>query len=843
MTANLFDANFYRSSYSDLAKLTDSQALAHYQTFGIKEGRLGSAFLDLKFYRASNSDLAGLSDQDLFNHAQNFGVKEGRKLSPFVDLDFYLNSNFDLKQAFGSNREQALAHLQTYGLQENRRFSQFVNLDYYLGVNNDVNKAVNGDRAKALQHLETFGIKENRQFSELFDATLYLANNADVNQAFKGDRLLALEHLETYGLDEGRKFSVPLDLNYYKNNNSDLQAAKFSNRQLVDHYEIYGIKEGRSSSAFFNANYYLANNSDLKAAGYNQQQALQHFAAYGLAEARNANTKNNVAFTGVASGDPSTNSAILWTRTSSAVTKQGMMADLLVQVSTDPQFKTIQHSLVTQSNPNRDYTVKLDDTVLASNTRYYYRFLASGGELSQTGTFKTAANPTDKVAVKIGFIPDADGRFRPYPVTQNFDQLNLDALIFLGDTIYETAATNSPAAADPYLNPTQALADYRRKYREGFEPTTPGGFSSLQTMYASQANFTLLDNHELGNKQFQAGGAPTGTPSGSGVDAKNTVNDANITGSFMNQTTGFKTLEQAYSDYQPIREKTISAPNDPRTNGTQQLYNFQQFGANEILINVDDRSYRDIRLSTLDSKGASIDDTGSRADNPNRTMLGSTQLAWLKQTLLDAKNNGVTWKVISVSSPIDEVGNDGGKSWIGGYRSERNDLMQFIANNKIENVVFISADDHQNRINELTYFDSNNQKVVLPKAFIIVDGPVGAGGPDAITDHSFSNIKSLTDTLVNTEKNAGINPIGLDPKFPGLQNVFRELDPNADTTRQAVDFYSPDTFNYVTLDVSADGKTLSVNSYGINSYQANTFPSPSNTGAPRRLLGFQVVAA
>jgi len=102
MTANLFDANFYRSSYSDLAKLTDSQALAHYQNFGIKEGRLGSPFLDLKFYRASNADLAALSDQDLFNHAQNFGVKEGRKLSPFVDLDFYLNSNADVKQGLFS---------------------------------------------------------------------------------------------------------------------------------------------------------------------------------------------------------------------------------------------------------------------------------------------------------------------------------------------------------------------------------------------------------------------------------------------------------------------------------------------------------------------------------------------------------------------------------------------------------------------------------------------------------------------------------------------------------------------------------------------------------------------
>ncbi len=33
-------------------------------------------------------------------------------------------------------------------------------------------------------------------------------------------------------------------------------------------------------------------------------------------------------------------------------------------------------------------------------------------------------------------------------------------------------------------------------------------------------------------------------------------------------------------------------------------------------------------------------------------------------------------------------------------------------------------------------------------------------------------------------------------QYPGLHDVFREGDPDADTLRQPVDFYSPDTFNY-----------------------------------------------
>ena len=125
------------------------------------------------------------------------------------------------------------------------------------------------------------------------------------------------------------------------------------------------------------------------------------------------------------------------------------------------------------------------------------------------------------------------------------------------------------------------------------------------------------------------------------------------------------------------------------------------------------------------------DDTGVRADHPHRTMLGATQLKWLKQTLLDAQGNGIPWKIIAISLPIDQVGLDGGKSWIGGYRAERNQLLKFIADHKIDNVVFITTDDHQNRINEVTYLaDPQNPKSwqIVPHAFTIVAGPIGAGG-------------------------------------------------------------------------------------------------------------------
>ena len=72
-----------------------------------------------------------------------------------------------------------------------------------------------------------------------------------------------------------------------------------------------------------------------------------------------------------------------------------------------------------------------------------------------------------------------------------------------------------------------------------------------------------------------------------------------------------------------------------------------------------------------------------------------------------------------------------------------------------------------------------------------------------VSDHSFSGIKARADNLAAEQVSLGMPPLGLNSSFPGLVNVFREGDPDADVLRQPADFYSPDTFNYASLDVSA----------------------------------------
>lgn len=550
------------------------------------------------------------------------------------------------------------------------------------------------------------------------------------------------------------------------------------------------------------------------------------------------------AFTGVAAGDVSAHDAILWTRAFDPESKQPLAAPLTAQLAAEPGFRDIRLTYEGSTALERAGTIKIEATGLQAHTRYYYRFVADDGAVSPTGVFSTAPRDDDRVAVRFAFSGDSHGAYRPYPLVQRFGELKLDYFVFLGDTMYETQSALSPSAADPFADPTQALADYRRKYLENLLPVTPGGMASLRPMFEAQGNYTLLDNHELGNAQFQSGGAPPGSPPGQGADAADPANDVNDSCNFINRTPGFAVLLRAYLDYQPVRERRLAAPGDRRSDGTWQLYFAQRWGANSIFINVDDRSYRDIQLKTPGGG----DDTGPRADNPERTMLGATQFAWLERTLLDAQQQGIPWKIVAISSPIDQVGSfgpvfawNGPKSWIGGYRAERTRLLRYIAENHIEHVVFITTDDHLNRVQALDYPAGDTAtRTAVPGAFTIVAGPIGAVGPDRFTRHDYDAVRSIADKLVADERAAGIEPVGLRPNFPGLKDVVREGDPEAELKRQPVDFYSGDTFNYVMLEISADGKSLAVDTWGINSYAPNTFPEPGQTGAPRHILGFRI---
>src|SRR5262249_8278403 len=330
-----------------------------------------------------------------------------------------------------------------------------------------------------------------------------------------------------------------------------------------------------------------------------------------------------VTFLGVGAGDATGTDAILWTRAQDITRSTGV--GLLAQVAADPTFAAGLATFAGVTDPAHDYTIHVDATGLTPGTRYYYRFVADDGTTSQVGTFVTAPGATANVPVSLGFTGDADGLMRPYDATNspNFapptacgvGSQTFDYFAWLGDTIYETASGQGTPNFSPAVNANPNVAEYWTKYKQQFLPVSTGSYAGLTNFFDSTGHYTLLDNHELGNRQFISGGAPASAP----FNTTDPQYDVNTTGTYMHNTAGFQTTEQAYTDYQPIRVQTVSAPADPPSDGTQKLYFAQQWGANSIFFNVDDRTYRDIRLRKVSGSGTA-DDTGVRADNPNRTM-------------------------------------------------------------------------------------------------------------------------------------------------------------------------------------------------------------------------------
>jgi len=58
-----------------------------------------------------------------------------------------------------------------------------------------------------------------------------------------------------------------------------------------------------------------------------------------------------------------------------------------------------------------------------------------------------------------------------------------------------------------------------------------------------------------------------------------------------------------------------------------------------------------------------------------------------------------------------------------------------------------------------------------------------------------------------------------------------------------VDFYSPDTFNFTVLDVSADGRTLTVKSIGMNATAQNAGIEYASGPQSKQLFSFKIDAA
>jgi phosphodiesterase/alkaline phosphatase D-like protein len=467
---------------------------------------------------------------------------------------------------------------------------------------------------------------------------------------------------------------------------------------------------------------------------------------------------------GVASGDMTSESAVLWTHTPGPAT-------VIPELSLTPSFDHAQALPAATTSEASDFTVKALATGLQPGTRYFYRF-RSGSEVSPIGSFRTAYASDQHAVIRMAFTGDADWRWKPYPILADLAQENLDYFLFLGDLIYESTDFAGESAVED-------LRGYRFKYRENREPrsNSTSRMVPMRELYGAFGQYSVFDNHETGLSKDA--NAPPYNEGG-----------AQVAGGFVNQTDGFKVRIQAYREYQPVRDEMDTGTGDGRTDRTGKFYRAISWGANLEMIVLDDRSYRDVQLP---------DSAAPAATSCARTMLGPVQLKWFQDALLAAEQRRAVWKVVIISSPIQEFGRasqvgadmEGTKSWAGAYRCERNKLLKFVDDHAIDNVVFLTTDNHYTAINNLTYEtvpdDPQSLRKPARNAFEILTGPLGAATGTPPYGRQI-DIKGLgqreadrkilavwngerpdADGQLMGLKQAGLDPIGLEANFPGLE--------------------------------------------------------------------------
>jgi alkaline phosphatase D len=360
-------------------------------------------------------------------------------------------------------------------------------------------------------------------------------------------------------------------------------------------------------------------------------------------------TPSGAAFThGVASGDVTDTGVILWTRVDAE-------AEVTAEVASDDQFEQVVASEKVQAEAESDFVVKADIDGLEPDGSYFYRFLSPDGTASSTGTFRTA--PAETVASDVVFVYSGDSAdyLQPFTLLTTVLQDDPDFFIYLGDTVI----------ADPEVEGVPiatTLPEYRQLYKNNRED------EHLLNLLAATSTYAQWDDHEVVND----------------FDSETVDPDMMAAGL------------QAFFEYMPVRQ----SPDDPN-----RLYRTFRWGKDVELFILDERQYRSAEALCLDEEGETeqfptrIGDVACLEGlrDPSRTMLGSEQKAWFKQALLDSD---AKFKFIINEVPMSEFLLLPYDRWEG-YPAEREELLNFITDNGIENVIFLTTDLHGAVVNTL----------------------------------------------------------------------------------------------------------------------------------------------
>jgi len=399
---------------------------------------------------------------------------------------------------------------------------------------------------------------------------------------------------------------------------------------------------------------------------------------------------------GVASGDATSSEVLIWTRVTPPFQNEWALdkdeefnSTQLSSLKTEYETVTVEWAIsnsedaldfectgdvycgATTTSVDIDYTVKVIVDSLAENEWYYYQFKVGDtlSDIGRTRTIPSAEADIDLWSFAFGSCKQyAHGYFTNLgDIAANED---LDMLVWLGDYIYEfpndPLVNGSGIGREPYPDVfLYTLEQYRQRYLSHHLD------ENVQAAHMRLPWYIVWDDHEVVN-DYWFDGAPDQWQDDTlfGVDF------------LTRKQNGF----QAFFEWLPVRSLDVTARGG--------LYRSFAFGNLFDLIMIDARSQR-----TQPAENVTF---GATLSADEHYAFGETQREWILSELQASQSRGSKWRIFGSDdvfgqSPPDDVFN--GRTFFGedkleGYDAERQHILDYIADNAINNVVSLAGGPH-----------------------------------------------------------------------------------------------------------------------------------------------------
>jgi alkaline phosphatase D len=408
---------------------------------------------------------------------------------------------------------------------------------------------------------------------------------------------------------------------------------------------------------------------------------------------------------GVASGEPVSDGFVIWTRLApSPLNADGLggmsSAPVTVewQVSNDQYFTQLARTGSVTAVQASAHSVHVEVSGLQPGREYWYRFRASG-HISQVGRARTAPAVGTSPALTMLFASCSHYEAGFFTAYRRMAEEHPDLILHLGDYIYEGGAGSGVRTHTPSTEIT-SLANYRVRhalYKRDVD---------LQAAHATAPWLTVWDDHEVENNYANLIRA-----------------DSSPAGDFRARR---EAAYKAYYEHMPLRAAQAPVAEN------LQLYRRVRWGSLATLHMLDTRQYRDDQACGDGTKLCPA------ADDPARTITGTTQESWL---LNGMGQHLATWDIIGQQVFFAQklAAADGSKSmdsW-DGYTANRGRLQQGWEAQGNTSTVVLTGDVHRSWASNLMANYTTQNRIIGTE---LVTTSISSGGDGNASDTGLSSL-------------------------------------------------------------------------------------------------------